>query len=213
MVDVWVEKVDDLWYGVAFCDEALVASATGAAEEETASSVVSGLRRRLACRRIDDPPSYARRVVRMLADIEAGNEGGKRFTLSHDHVPEPLRSVLYVSSAIPLGYVTTYGNIAHLAHTPARVVGRVMATNPLYPIVPCHRVVGADFALVGYGGRQDDAALERKLGRLRAEARGATAQAGVPTPSGSLIAYPVEWAIRHAEETRRQNDLQPSLFP
>ena len=46
-----------------------------------------------------------------------------------------------------------------------------MAGNPLYPIVPCHRVVGADMSLVGYGGKQTTGALTAKLSRLQAEAR------------------------------------------
>jgi hypothetical protein len=69
-----------------------------------------------------------------------------------------------------------------------------MATNHLYPIVPCHRVVGADFSLVGYSGRQDTAALRAKLDRLRAEARGHREERA----AGKLVVTPVEWAIHKA---------------
>jgi len=50
-----------------------------------------------------------------------------------------------------------YGEVAAAAGRPgaARAVGRVMATNPVPPFVPCHRVVAADGGLGGYGGGLD----------------------------------------------------------
>lgn len=60
---------------------------------------------------------------------------------------------VYAAAAeIPRGKVATYGQIARLAGRPraARAVGRLMATNKDPRACPCHRVVGADGALVGY---------------------------------------------------------------
>jgi hypothetical protein len=81
-----------------------------------------------------------------------------------------------------------------------------MATNPLYPIVPCHRVVGADFSLVGYGGRKNLPALRAKLARLRKEARGFPREKDVLVDGKKLAVYPVEYVIRRAEKL----DLGPS---
>ena len=55
---------------------------------------------------------------------------------------------------IPFGEIRTYGEIASIVCTPkaARAVGRANATNPIPLIVPCHRVVGADGSLTGFGG-------------------------------------------------------------
>ena len=51
------------------------------------------------------------------------------------------------------GSVTTYGQIAEKLGTQAsRAVGGAMHRNPYAPKVPCHRVVGHDGALVGFGG-------------------------------------------------------------
>jgi methylated-DNA-[protein]-cysteine S-methyltransferase len=71
------------------------------------------------------------------------------------------------TSAIPYGETTTYGEIARTVGHPdgARGVGRAMARNPIPIIVPCHRVVGSNGALVGYGG-----GLERKRTLLDLEA-------------------------------------------
>lgn len=75
-----------------------------------------------------------------------------------------------------------------------------MATNPLYPIVPCHRVVGSDMSLVGYGGRQDSEALIAKLRRLIAESRGFKAEEEISLPYGRLTVYPAEWVINATRE-------------
>ncbi len=71
---------------------------------------------------------------------------------------------------IPPGQTSTYGAIAaHLGRADAaRAVGAAVGANPVSLIVPCHRVVGADGSLTGYGG-----GLDRKEWLLRHErARG-----------------------------------------
>ena len=65
-----------------------------------------------------------------------------------------LRRVWQATREIPYGETRSYGWVAEQAGRPgaARAVGRAMATNPVPPIVPCHRVIGADGGLRGYGG-------------------------------------------------------------
>ena len=56
---------------------------------------------------------------------------------------------------IPRGNTRTYSWLAEQAsgsRTSARAAGRAMATNPVPIIIPCHRVVGADGRLHGFGG-------------------------------------------------------------
>jgi methylated-DNA-[protein]-cysteine S-methyltransferase len=61
--------------------------------------------------------------------------------------------VLRATYAIPYGQVATYGEIARQVGKPraARAVGRAEATNPMPLVIPCHRVIGADGGLHGYG--------------------------------------------------------------
>ncbi len=64
------------------------------------------------------------------------------------------REVLKLVFAIPCGETRTYHDIAMQMKRPraARAVGRVNATNPMPLVIPCHRVIGMDGKLHGYGG-------------------------------------------------------------
>jgi methylated-DNA-[protein]-cysteine S-methyltransferase len=55
---------------------------------------------------------------------------------------------------IPAGETRSYAELAVMAGHPgaARAAGRANATNPIPLVVPCHRVIGADGSLTGYGG-------------------------------------------------------------
>ncbi len=63
---------------------------------------------------------------------------------------------------IPFGQVTSYGEIGYkvaaargLRRMSAQAVGQAVGHNPIAIVIPCHRVVGADRSLVGYGGGLD----------------------------------------------------------
>ena len=64
------------------------------------------------------------------------------------------RSCRLAAQRIPYGETRSYGEIAAAVGNPraARAVGAAMARNPLWLIVPCHRVCGADGSLTGYAG-------------------------------------------------------------
>jgi methylated-DNA-[protein]-cysteine S-methyltransferase len=59
---------------------------------------------------------------------------------------------------IPFGVTASYGQIARrlgLPLTASRAVGLANGSNPISIVVPCHRVIGADGSLTGYGGGLD----------------------------------------------------------
>jgi methylated-DNA-[protein]-cysteine S-methyltransferase len=73
---------------------------------------------------------------------------------------------------IPFGATATYGEIARAVGRPdaSRAVGGANHRNPIAIIIPCHRVIGADGSMTGYGG-----GLPRKRILLDLETRVASA--------------------------------------
>ncbi len=55
---------------------------------------------------------------------------------------------------VPFGATTSYGELARRVGKPggARAIGNALGRNPVPIIIPCHRVIGHDQALVGFGG-------------------------------------------------------------
>ena len=75
------------------------------------------------------------------------------------------QKVWALTSRVPRGKVTTYGAIARKLKTRAyRAVGNAMHCNPYAPAVPCHRVVGSDGHLTGFGQ-----GLKQKEAMLKSE--------------------------------------------
>ena len=72
------------------------------------------------------------------------------------------RAVWTALRAIPYGETISYGELARRLGRPraARAVGTANGRNPIPIVIPCHRVVGADGSLVGYGGGLD---IKRRL--------------------------------------------------
>lgn len=97
------------------------------------------------------------RVAPFLAQIEEYLAGQRRiFELPVDWSILTLfqEEVLRLVCTIPYGQTRTYQQLADELEKPgaARAVGQANATNPVPLIIPCHRVLGSDGTLHGYGG-------------------------------------------------------------
>ena len=109
---------------------------------------------------------------RQLDDYFAGRS--TRFDLPLDLVGTAFqRRVWDGLCTIPYGQTISYRELAGRIGQPAavRAVGLANGRNPVSIVVPCHRVIGADGSMTGYGG-----GVERKVFLLEHEAR----VAGVP---------------------------------
>ncbi len=82
------------------------------------------------------------------------------------------RKVWRALQRVPYGATVSYGELARRIGRPgaSRAVGRANATNPISVVIPCHRVIGADGTLTGYGGGLE---RKRKLLELECAHRGA----------------------------------------
>jgi len=99
------------------------------------------------------------------------------------------RRVWAALRTIPYGETVSYGELARQVGAPgeAREVGGAVGRTPTPIVVPCHRVIGADGSLVGYGGGlpRKRALLDLEQGVLPLAVAG-TEEAWAPrTPAGS----------------------------
>lgn len=99
-------------------------------------------------------PAEAGHLDERIRAIACGRERGEGLPIDWEGLTPFRRAVLEETMRIPAGQTRSYGWLAAKVGRPgaARAVGRVMATNPLPLVVPCHRVVASDGSLRGYGG-------------------------------------------------------------
>jgi methylated-DNA-[protein]-cysteine S-methyltransferase len=105
-------------------------------------------------------------LARQLEEYFDGRR--RRFDVAlASHGTEFERAVWGAMRAIPFGTTASYGSLAARIGRPraARAVGRASGANPWPIVVPCHRVLGSDQSLTGFGG-----GLEIKRRLLRHEA-------------------------------------------
>lgn len=101
------------------------------------------------------------------------------------------RRVWDAVAAIPYGETRSYGAIAAGIGVPSavRAVGAANGQNPWPIVVPCHRVIGSDGSLTGYGGglpiKRALLEFERGTGRLFADAGGSWLPATPARPRGA----------------------------
>jgi methylated-DNA-[protein]-cysteine S-methyltransferase len=117
---------------------------------------------------------FAERNDKALKDVQkqiAQYDAGKRQAFDFERRvegPSFHREVWDALMEIPFGRTTSYGAIAKKLGHPngGRAVGVANGANPIGLIVPCHRVIGSDGSLTGYGG-----GLPLKRALLEHEAR------------------------------------------
>jgi methylated-DNA-[protein]-cysteine S-methyltransferase len=135
----------------------------------------------------EPPPPGAERDDEVLAPVAiqlADYFAGRRLAFDLPLAPTGTAFQQKVWSAlreIPYGRTTTYGQLAAGLGQPtaSRAVGLANGRNPIAVIVPCHRVIGANGALTGFGG-----GLPRKRWLLEHERAVLAAHAGEPVATG-----------------------------
>ncbi|MBI3677639.1 MAG: methylated-DNA--[protein]-cysteine S-methyltransferase [Proteobacteria bacterium] len=106
-------------------------------------------------------------VQKQMAEYDAGKRRDFEFELAAEGSSFQ-HEVWNALVEIPFGETTSYGALAKRLGYPngARAVGLANGQNPIGLIVPCHRVIGSDGSLIGYGG-----GLPLKRALLEHEAR------------------------------------------
>ena len=151
MIEVYAQNFDETWFSIALNQQQIVASSFGADQPTTIKNVLGNISFNRPFQVFHEPTTFAKNALATLKSIYDGKNVPLNLALATNHLPPYTKKVLRTTLTIPLGYVTSYGAIAKAVGGGPRAVGNIMASNPFAPIVPCHRVVRANFSLGGYG--------------------------------------------------------------
>lgn len=113
---------------------------------------VEHLRKRFGLTPVQDD-SLVRPLLRVINNYLRGEQVVWNFDIDISNATEFQQAVWNEARKIPYGTTISYGELARRIGKPdaARAVGAAMGANPLLLVVPCHRVVGANGSLVGFG--------------------------------------------------------------
>jgi O-6-methylguanine DNA methyltransferase len=198
MINLYIENIKGVWFGVAFDEGEIFATAFAFNEERALQGLLKSIPFNVPFQYSEKTSVLARRVIALLRDIYDGKGVSDGFSLVKSYLSDYARRVIETVSLIPLGYVASYGSVAKVAGGSARAVGRVMASHPFPLVVPCHRVVCSDFKLGGYGGGYSG--VDVKLGILRRESRGYASKRKISVGDKKLLVFPVERVLKRLEK-------------
>lgn len=117
---------------------------------------VTALKRADADALAGEPNELTERVFRQLDEYFAGTR--REFDFPYRLCGTPFQEKVWAALRdIPYGETRSYKDIAEtIGHPKAfRAVGMANHANPIFIAIPCHRVIGANRSLVGYGGGLD----------------------------------------------------------
>ncbi len=192
MIEIYIQNLEDVWFGVACAQQKIAASSFAATQQLTLSSLLGNMPFNVPFQVFHEPSAFAKNILASLKTIYDGQNVNASFALALARLPIYTQKVLKTTAQIPLGYVASYGSIAKAVGGGPRAVGNVMAANPFAPIVPCHRVVKSNFKIGGYGG-----GLRVKFELLGREKRGFSTSKEVEGNGFRLQVFPVEYVLRN----------------
>lgn len=151
MKNAYIGAIENTWLGTlwfAFSKDGLVA--VGIRESQ------ASFRERLTRMGFNQVVADQDRLALPLVQMSEYLNGIRRafdFQIDWSVLTPFQQKVLQATLAIPYGQTRTYAEIAGQVGKPraARAVGRAEATNPMPVVIPCHRVIGTDGKLHGYG--------------------------------------------------------------
>lgn len=191
MIEIYNQTVEGVTFAAAF-DHGEVLTTTFREDSKAAlTTILDNLPYKEPFQVFHEPTHNARISLDVLKTIYDGKDTSINLPLATAHLPSYTKKVLKATSAIPVGYVSTYGAIAEAVGGGPRAVGNAMACNLFAPVVPCHRVVKSDLTLGGYGA----GGLKVKYNFLSRERRGYTEPKTVAVCGGQLRVFPVEHVL------------------
>lgn len=198
MIQLHIQQLGGLWCGVAIQESQVVATAFAFDKEDGLHRLLNQLPPNVSYQVLAKKNVFADKVSKVIKAVFDGEDTSFCIPLAMTRLSKYAQGVLRLTSIIPVGYVATYGSLAEISGGSPRSIGRVMASNPFAPLVPCHRVVTANMTLGGYGF-----GLETKWRILQRESRGYAKTLTISCEGEKLSLHPGEmvkpWRPGNAE--------------
>lgn len=149
------------WMGLLASENGLLRSTLPEGSEESCAARL-GLE---SCDAMPKPDRFADVRARLLGYFDGANVGFEDVALDFRDAPTFHRRAWEACRTIPRGETRAYKWLAKMAGSPnaPRAAGQTMARNRLPIIVPCHRVIGSDGSLRGFGSGDTRIDLKRRL--------------------------------------------------
>lgn len=190
LINISLMEKEGVWFGAAYDEPRVFGTTFESDRQEALKGLLHAVPYDASFQTETTPSMFGKKVLLTVEKLYKGKDATVEFSLGTEHLSVFRRKVMDATFRIPVGFITSYGQLSDAIDGSPRAVGHVMATNPLAPIVPCHRVVAADFTLGGYGG-----GLKAKFEFLRREKRGYTSTQQIPIEAGNLTVFPVEFVL------------------
>ena len=147
---------------VAACGGKLIAIKFSTDEKRAPEAVEAFERETHGAYALERDDAALRKIAKHLRDYVDGRRKDLDIPFDVSWTNGFRREVLLEVARLPRGSVASYAEIARRCGRPNayRAVGNTMATNPIPLVIPCHRVVGSDGGLAGFGGGLD---VKRRL--------------------------------------------------
>jgi len=188
MIRIYCKNVEEMWFAAAIRNERIIATTFAPNENNALKHLLKDLPYNVSFQIAEKPTQFSKKVLSDLKSIFDGKNASSKFELEMKHLSNYAQKVLKCVSLVPIGYVTTYGEVAKAMGGSPRAVGRVMATNPFPPLTPCHRVVRSDFTLGGFGG-----GIAMKWEILQRENRGYQKGMKIKVNGKNLSLFPINF--------------------
>ncbi len=192
MIEVYSLNFDNVWFSIASAREQIFASSFGSTQQNAIAKILEMLPFDMPFQVFHEPSLFARSALANLKSLYDAEKISLDFSLALGRLPAYTQKVLKATLQVPLGYVTTYGSIAKSVGGGPRAVGNIMASNPFAPIVPCHRVVKADFKIGGSGL----GGFKVKVEMLSREKQGFSEPKEIMVNGCELEVFPVECVLK-----------------
>jgi len=189
VIHVYHQKIGDMWCAAAIEDEKVWATTFATSEREALKQLLESLPYNKPFASEEKSSPLVEKVFKTLKSMLAGENVSWDFRLERGHLSKYAQRVLDCLAKVPVGCVTTYKALAETVGGGPRAVGQIMALNPFPPLIPCHRVIRADFSIGGFGGGKANVKFKRTL--LEREDRGFEKPSKVKTEFGVLELFPV----------------------